>query len=165
MGEVRRRTGAPRLLQHGGGIVYAGHVGSAIACDQERGRVAGTTTEIIDPVWRSQRHLSQQVTRRSGALISEFEVVIGVPVGHLTNMAPFGAERQPDDSALAALRRQEVHTGGEGIPYLPIHLDERGQRNRKAQTPLAPAPLDLSQGPDREAVIVAHALGRLFGGG
>jgi hypothetical protein len=70
------------LPQHVGRRVHADHFGARIARDQELRGIARPAAEIDHSARVMQRHLRQQIARRTGALVLEFQVLPGAPIGH-----------------------------------------------------------------------------------
>src|SRR5262249_60635044 len=71
---------SPRLTEHVGRRVQPDHPRLRITFEQKRGGIAGSTAEIDHAAWRLERHLRQQIARRTRALVLEFEVLARVPV-------------------------------------------------------------------------------------
>jgi len=83
LGEGAVRQPFTRLAQHVGRGIQSGDFGLRIACDQKLGGIAGPAAEIDHAAGRLQRHLREQVARRTRTLVFELEILTRVPVlGH-----------------------------------------------------------------------------------
>ena len=70
----QRRQSLTRSSEHCRGVVETGDGGIRIARHQQFRGIAGAAAHVDDAAGRSQPHLRQQITRRSGPFIHELRV-------------------------------------------------------------------------------------------
>ena len=82
--EGAARQALAGLTQHVRRGVEANYVSAGEPLDQNFGRVSGPTAEINDAPGFVERHLCQEIARRTRPLVFEFEILAGRPVlGHM----------------------------------------------------------------------------------
>lgn len=84
VGLHKRAAGKPlaRLPKHVVRRVEADHLGLREPLDEQLGRITRPAAEIDDTAGSGERHLRQQVARRTRALILKFQVLARAPVVH-----------------------------------------------------------------------------------
>ena len=78
-----------RLPQHVGGGIDADHRGLRPPPDQKLGGIARSATDVDDLARLDEWDLRQQIARRPGPLVFEFEILLRAPVRHLSYRVSF----------------------------------------------------------------------------